>query len=169
MENANMAAEFGLSRIDHVGIIVRNVEVSEPWYREILGAKTFAYMGYEKESEAKMKAPFRHVFMTLGEQRVELVESMNWRGFSKHDDWGLIPHYAFMVSGEGLERYMDHFKKHGVKFAGPIFHPPITAASVYFCDPDGNHLELTVWEGYPYEKGKVDLVPWNDLQQSVGR
>jgi catechol-2,3-dioxygenase len=157
----------GIRRLDHVGIIVRDVEVAERWYQEALGARSFARVGYGEPTEAKMKAPFRHVFMMLGEQRVELVEAPKYLGFSKLDDWALFPHYAFMVDSDGLDRYIDHFSDLKIRFAGPIFHPPITAASVYLCDPSGNHIELTVWEGYPPEKGKVDLVPWNDLQEAA--
>lgn len=157
----------GIRRLDHVGIVVRDVERSEAWYHRALGAKTFARVGFGEDVEMKMKTPFRHVFMMLGEQRVELVEAPDWRGYSKPDDWALFPHYAFMVDTEGLDRYMAHFDEEGIAYAGPIFHPPITSASVYFCDPDGNHLELVVWEGYPRERGKVDVVPWNDLQQAA--
>ena len=156
----------GIRRIDHVGIIVSDAEVSEQWYVDVLGAEPFLRIGYGEEIECKMKAPFRHVFLMLGEQRIELVENASWRGFARYDDWGLIPHYAFMVTAEGLEYQMQRFREKRVKYAGPIFHPPAPPASVYFCDPDSNHLELTVWEGYPRDQGVVEVVPWNDLQHA---
>ena len=55
----------------------------------------------------------------------------------------------------------------GIAYQGPIVHPPMPVASVYFTDPDSNHLELSAWEGYDLDRGYTDYVRWDDLHQST--
>jgi catechol 2,3-dioxygenase-like lactoylglutathione lyase family enzyme len=161
----DIPARFAFKKIDHVGLMVRNVDVSEEWYTRVLGAVPFARDGYEIGEKTIMKSPYRHLFVQLHDQRLELVESPDWRGFNRKDDFSMSPHYAFAVSPEALDWYMQRFDEMGVKWQGPIVHPPMTVASIYFTDPDSNHLELAAWEGYDHSKAHTDYIHWDDLHQ----
>jgi catechol 2,3-dioxygenase-like lactoylglutathione lyase family enzyme len=156
---------YRIRQLDHVGMMVRNVDVSEEWYCRVLGAVPFQRVGYDAATNTKMRSPYRHLFMMLGDQRLELVEGPDWRGFNDPDDFSMSPHYAFMVAADALDWYMARFDEIGVRYQGPIVHPPMPVASIYFTDPDSNHLELTVWEGYDLSKGHTDYVHWDELHQ----
>ena len=59
------------------------------------------------------------------------------------------PHHAFAVRAEDVQPWVEHLGYWGVPFFGPRSHGP-TNCSIYFNDPDGNHLELSC-HGYPAE------------------
>jgi catechol 2,3-dioxygenase-like lactoylglutathione lyase family enzyme len=158
---------YQIQKIDHVGLLVRNVDVAEEWYTRVFGAVAFERVGYESDTTVKMKSPYRHLFVQLGTQRLELVEAPDWRGFNRANDFSMSPHYAFAVSPEALDWYIDRFKTLGIAFQGPIVHPPLPVASIYITDPDSNHLELAAWEGYDHAKGFTDYVHWDELHQKA--
>jgi catechol 2,3-dioxygenase-like lactoylglutathione lyase family enzyme len=160
-------ADHQVRQIDHVGMMVRNVDVAERWYVEVLGAVPFERVGYDVNTTTKMRSPYRHLFVMIGDQRLELVEGPDWRGFTRPDDYAMSPHYAFAVTPEALDWYLDRFDAMGIAYQGPIVHPPMPVASVYFTDPDSNHLELSAWEGYDLDRGYTDYVRWDDLHQST--
>src|SRR3546814_6440704 len=53
------------------------------------------------------------------------------------------PHFAFGTTAEGLLKFADHLRRHGIPFDGPRSHRGMSAASVYFRDVDGNNLEVS--------------------------
>src|SRR3546814_10527228 len=61
------------------------------------------------------------------------------------------PHFAFGTTAEGLLKFADHLRRHGIPFDGPRSHRGMSAASVYFRDVDGNNLEVSTWEDVPEE------------------
>ena len=54
-------------KINHIGIAVKNIEASVPFYRDVLG---MAYEGSEEVAEQKVRV----AFLTVGESRIELLE-----------------------------------------------------------------------------------------------
>jgi len=54
-------------KINHIGVAVRNIEASVPFYRDVLG---MAYEGSEEVAEQKVRV----AFLTVGESRIELLE-----------------------------------------------------------------------------------------------
>lgn len=60
------------------------------------------------------------------------------------EEAGPIPkqHFAFTVSEAEISRAAEEFRRAGVGALGPIVHDWISAASLYFADPDGHDLEL---------------------------
>ena len=54
-------------KISHIGIAVKNLEASIPFYRDVLGME---YEGSEVVAEQKVKV----AFLVIGESRVELLE-----------------------------------------------------------------------------------------------
>ena len=82
-------ADHQVRQIDHVGMMVRNVDVAERWYVEVLGAVPFERVGYDVNTTTKMRSPYRHLFVMIGDQRLELVEGPDWRGFTRPDDYAM--------------------------------------------------------------------------------
>jgi len=54
-------------KISHIGIAVKNLEASIPFYRDVLGME---YEGSEVVAEQKVKV----AFLVIGESRIELLE-----------------------------------------------------------------------------------------------
>lgn len=54
-------------KINHIGVAVKSIEASTPFYRDVLG---MAFEGTEVVAEQKVKV----AFFTVGESRVELLE-----------------------------------------------------------------------------------------------
>ncbi len=54
-------------KINHIGIAVKNIENSLPFYRDILGME---YEGSEEVAEQKVRV----AFLQIGESRIELLE-----------------------------------------------------------------------------------------------
>lgn len=59
------------------------------------------------------------------------------------------PHHAFEVRAEDVPAWIEQLEYWGVPFFGPRAHGA-TTCSIYFNDPDGNHLELHCTD-YPEE------------------
>ena len=60
------------------------------------------------------------------------------------EDAGKWPtqHFAFAVAEGELDRVAATLRERGVEVQGPVFHEWMSAASLYFADPDGHDLEI---------------------------
>ncbi|MBE0597220.1 MAG: methylmalonyl-CoA epimerase [Desulfuromonadales bacterium] len=56
------------NKLNHIGIAVRSLEASLPFYRDVLG---MAFEGTEEVAEQKVRV----AFLAIGESRVELLEA----------------------------------------------------------------------------------------------
>jgi len=80
------------------------------------------------------------------------------------------PHWSFGATPHGLSNFINRLKLEGIPFNGPRSHRGVSAVSVYFVDPDGNHLEVTTWSPVPEDLmelfpmgGKHGFIPWDKL------
>ena len=84
-----------LTKIEHIGIAVKDLSVAIPFYENVLGLKCYAI---EEVKEQKVKTAF---FM-LGETKIELLESTDADGpvgkFIEKKGEG-VHHIAFAVEG----------------------------------------------------------------------
>jgi hypothetical protein len=69
-----------------------------------------------------------------------------------------------------MAAFVQHLERAGVPFNGPRTHFGASVVSVYFCDPDGNHLEVSTWDPIPPgllettpAGGKFGFIPWPEL------
>ncbi len=97
------------THIEHIGIAVRSIEASIPYYEEVLGLKCYAV---EEVKDQKVKTAF---FM-VGQTKLELLESTDPEGpigkFIEKRGEG-IHHIAFAV--DDVDAALDHAAKNGVK------------------------------------------------------
>ncbi|MBI4971192.1 MAG: VOC family protein [Candidatus Omnitrophica bacterium] len=117
--------------LDHIAVIVRDMELSEKFYTRVLGGRViwknatncFIQLG-KKDVLALLAAPTGHPFKTL--------QKLQGKKFS---------HFGFQAKSEKeVRRFADHLRKHKVQ----IIEGPYTrsdGASVYFLDPNGYTLE----------------------------
>lgn len=97
------------THIEHIGIAVKNIEESIPYYEKVLGLKCYAV---EEVKDQKVKTAF---FM-VGQTKLELLESTDPEGpigkFIEKRGEG-IHHIAFAM--EDVDAALDHAAKNGVK------------------------------------------------------
>lgn len=97
------------THIEHIGIAVKNIEESIPYYEKVLGLTCYAV---EEVKDQKVKTAF---FM-VGQTKLELLESTDPEGpigkFIEKRGEG-IHHIAFAM--EDVDAALDHAAKNGVK------------------------------------------------------
>ncbi|VFU13214.1 methylmalonyl-CoA epimerase [anaerobic digester metagenome] len=98
-----------IKKIDHVGIAVKDLEVTLKLYEEVLGLKS---TGTEVVEEQKVKV----AFLPTGDSEVELLESTSPDGpiakyIAKNGEG--IQHLAFRV--DNLEQRLAELKEKGIR------------------------------------------------------
>jgi glyoxylase I family protein len=114
-----------LSHIDHVSVIISDLERSRRFYRDILGLKEIA----------KPKTfDFSVLWFELGNQQLHLL-------FKDRPDTISARHFALRVDDAKAAR--AHFAAHGVptQETTPIPH----CDRFFVADPDGNRVEVIQW------------------------
>ena len=98
-----------LTHIEHIGIAVKDLAVSIKYYEEVLGLKCYAI---EEVKDQKV----RTAFFTVGQTKLELLESMEQEGpigkFIEKRGEG-VHHIAFAV--DGIENALMEGKEKGLR------------------------------------------------------
>jgi glyoxylase I family protein len=118
-----------LERLDHVSLNVSDRSRSIGWYRDVLGLEQ------RKEPTEDAEPAFMGEFGAC----VALFQAENRSPERLPESVGLR-HVAFTV--DSLEQVQERLREHGVDFR---FEDHGNAHSVYFRDPDGHTIELTVY------------------------
>lgn len=124
---------MAVRKIEHVGVMVKNMETSIAFYRDVVGLEL---LGTLLHGNGTIKLAF------LGspgaaETQVELVEGYN----DSLPAEGKVHHLAFTV--DNLEAEIERIDKLGVTFIDPdITTLPNGARYRFFYGPDGEWLEL---------------------------
>jgi catechol 2,3-dioxygenase len=120
-------------KLGHVVLKIRSLDVSVPFYRDVLGLKEVARYG------AQM------VFFSCGENHHDLaLLEMGAHAASPADRQVGLYHVAFKVgdSLDDLRAFRDHLAAHHVPLAGQADHR--VSQALYFQDPDGILIEAYV-------------------------
>ena len=131
---------FKVTRIDHVGIAVKDLEAAKKFYTEILGLKD---SGEETVDEQKVKV----TFYPLGDSELELLQSTHPEGpIAKYIDRSGegIQHIALRV--DNIEAALADLKEKGVRLIDEMPRYGAGGASIAFVHPKatgGILLELS--------------------------
>jgi catechol 2,3-dioxygenase-like lactoylglutathione lyase family enzyme len=119
---------FRVQGLDHVALTVGDQELSDRWYREVLG------LGRDHAAE-------------WGDTPVALMAHGSGVALFKAaaDDQRAVGlrHFAFRVDRESFELAQEDLRGRGIAFE---IQDHGVAHSIYFRDPDGLQLELTAYE-----------------------
>jgi catechol 2,3-dioxygenase-like lactoylglutathione lyase family enzyme len=120
--------------IDHVALVVRDVERSIRWYGEVLGLE-------RRHAEAWGGVP---AFIGAGTTALALFPARDGASGppSGRDSIGMM-HLAFRVDGPGFAHAKEELTRRGIAWE---FQDHDISHSIYFDDPDGNQLEITTYE-----------------------
>jgi catechol-2,3-dioxygenase len=119
-------ASFRTQGLDHVAISVRDLEVSERFYAELLGLER----EHQEWHEPK--------FMVSGGSGLALFSTE-----SHGDRHPRVLHVAFRVDREAFEVAQETLTDRDIGFR---FSDHGACHSIYFDDPDGHQVELTTYE-----------------------
>ena len=134
-----------LKSIHHSAYRCRDAEETRAFYEDVLGLPLAAVVQEEKEPGSGRPNPFVHLFFRLGDGN--FIAFFDAPGTVKDGDFelahGFDRHVAFEAeSEEKLLAWRDQLNAGGVPCFGPIDHGFVK--SVYFADPNGLPLEITV-------------------------
>ena len=124
-------------KINHVGIAVKNIETSIPFYRDILG---MTFEGTEEVAEQKVRV----AFLQVGESRIELLEPTSPDSpvakFLEKNGEG-IHHLAYEV--DDLEKKLVELQNGGVRLIDQTPRKGAHGASIAFIHPKASGGVLT--------------------------
>jgi catechol 2,3-dioxygenase-like lactoylglutathione lyase family enzyme len=113
------------TQVDHVSVIITDVERSRRFYRDLLGLK---------EINKPRTFDFVVVWFALGNQQLHLL-------LKPAPDTRSPRHFALRVTDAAAAR--SYFREHGLT---PEETTPIPGADRFFIhDPDGNRIEIIHW------------------------
>lgn len=131
---------FDISRVDHIGIAVKDLEQAKKFYTEILGLKA---QGEEVVEQQQVKV----CFIPCGDSEIELLESTSPEGpiakFIEKKGEGL-QHIALRV--DNIEQTLADLKAKGVRLIDETPRYGAGGASIAFVHPKatgGILLELS--------------------------
>jgi catechol 2,3-dioxygenase-like lactoylglutathione lyase family enzyme len=130
-----MVAEirYGVESIDHIAIPVRDLELNQAFYLDTLGLKF-------KTTRRNPDGSPRQTYVLAGEN----IIGLHLPGVSAETSSSSAPRIAVSVSSERLAQVENNLRLAKLPFKGPVEHAedaPLVR-SIYFDDPDGNHLEF---------------------------
>jgi catechol-2,3-dioxygenase len=121
---------FAIQSLGHVVLRVRDLERSEPFYRDVLGL------------QVREKVPGRGVFFTCGQQHHDLAIFQLGEGAPGPEEHRVgLYHVALKLPNfTQLKAAYQHAKASGANIVGMNHHGG--SKSVYLKDPDGIEIEI---------------------------
>jgi catechol 2,3-dioxygenase-like lactoylglutathione lyase family enzyme len=147
-----------ISSINHIQLIVRDMEESVLFYRDILGLEVVKTTGKSYLDNVSLSPITRNYFFKMGNGELLTLIELKDAPVPEPSIWDLWPasldstphirkmdHLAFNVDSLAeLEWFRQHFIRNGVKVTD-ILGRERFVKSIYFVDPTGNALEIATW------------------------
>lgn len=128
---------MNLSHIEHIGIAVKNLEESIPYWENIFGLKCYSV---EEVAEQKVKT----AFFKVGQTKIELLESTDPEGpigkFIEKKGEG-VHHIAFAVNG--LEEALAETEGKGIQLIDKTPRKGAEGLHIAFLHPKSTYGVLT--------------------------
>ncbi|MDD3737849.1 MAG: methylmalonyl-CoA epimerase [Lentimicrobiaceae bacterium] len=128
---------MNIKHIEHIGIAVKSIEESLPYWEGVLGLKCYAI---EEVADQKVKT----AFFKVGQTKIELLESTDPEGpvgkFLANKGEG-VHHIAFAV--DNIEGALSEAKEKGVRLIDEVPRKGAEGLSIGFLHPKFTHGVLT--------------------------
>ena len=126
-----------ISRIEHIGIAVKSLDESIPYYENVLGLKCYAV---EEVADQKVKT----AFFKVGQTKLELLEPTDAESpvakFIEKRGEG-IHHLAFAV--DGVKQALEEVAEKGVRLIDKKPRPGAEGLNIAFLHPKSTFGVLT--------------------------
>jgi catechol 2,3-dioxygenase-like lactoylglutathione lyase family enzyme len=156
-----MAAEVknGVQTIDHIAIPVRDLQLNQDFYLNVLGLK------YKTTRRNPDGSP-RQTYVLAGDN----IIGLHLPGVQVETSRSSGPRLGVSVSPERLAQVEEGLRAAGHSLRGPLEQGEDTPflRSIYCDDPDGNHLEFCVRRKPPFEECiSHTLYETSDLNRAI--
>ena len=140
-----MVAEVktGVLTVDHIAIPVRDLELNQDFYLNVLGLK------YKTTRRNPDGSP-RQTYVLAGEN----IIGLHLPGVNAAVSASSGPRIGVSVSQQKFAEVQQKLGQKNYHFRGPVEHPEESPfeVSLYFDDPDGNHLEFCIRRKEPFDE-----------------
>ena len=132
-------SDLAVTQIDHVSVLITDVDRSRRFYRDVLGLK---------EIPKPRTFTFSVLWFDLGNQQLHLL-------LAPRPDAVSLRHFALRVPDARAAR--EHFRRHGITTEESTLIPHCDR--FFVADPDSNRIEIIQWlQPYdPVESGAAEL------------
>lgn len=153
-----------IKRIHHVAYRCKDAKETVEFYQKFLGMKFILAISEDKVPSTKEPDPYMHVFLDAGQGNIlaffELTRAAPMSRDFNTPAW--VQHIAFeLPTLQDLEAARVKLLDAGIEVVGPTDHSIIR--SIYFFDPNGHRVELTVDTSTPEMLARLDEVKWKML------
>jgi catechol 2,3-dioxygenase-like lactoylglutathione lyase family enzyme len=153
-------------RIHHVAYRCRDAQQTVQWYQKYLKMDFVLAIAEDNVPSTGAPDPYMHVFLDAGQGNVlaffELPNSPPMGRDSNTPEW--VQHISFKVDNLAtLEDAKKRLQADGIDVVGITDHTIFK--SIYFFDPNGHRLELSVDTATPEMNAKLDEVKWAMLDE----
>ncbi len=164
-----------ISGFHHVAYRCRDAEETRKFYVEILGLKDAAALAFDKDPAGNDR-PFMHLFFQMGDgSYIAFFDEPNSvsEGLFGMKDGIEDYHFAFEVgSMDEQAQFMTRLQEAKVPVFGPIDHE--FCHSIYFFDPNGLALEITVRDAKHDQimadegaRAKAEITKWTERTRAL--
>jgi catechol 2,3-dioxygenase-like lactoylglutathione lyase family enzyme len=172
------ALERGLTprMLNHLAYVTHDVAATADFYTRILGMELASTIFDDHVPSTGEDFPYFHIFFRMADgSTIAFFECTDLPPPAKstHAAYDTFNHVALQVANqEELRRWYEWLKQCGVDVLGPVDHKGMIE-SIYFHDPNGIRLELTVpldkeWNRHT-KQGYDDLKLWVDTKERARR
>jgi catechol 2,3-dioxygenase-like lactoylglutathione lyase family enzyme len=162
--------------LNHLAYVTHDVAATADFYTRVLGMELASTIFDDHVPSTGEDFPYFHIFFRMADgSTIAFFECTDLppAAPSTHPAYDTFNHVALQAeSSEELRRWRDWLVQCGVEVLGPIDHKGMIE-SVYFHDPNGIRLELTVpidqeWNRHT-RQGYADLKLWVDTKERAKR
>ncbi len=157
---------MSLKRIHHVAYRCNDAKETVAFYRDKLGMDFKLAIAEDRVPSTQEPDPYMHVFLDAGMGNVlaffELPNSPDMGRDPNTPEW--VQHIAFEVDSlDELVATKEKLETAGLEVLGPVDHGIFD--SIYFYDPNGHRLELTVNKGSATDLERLQAVADDMLEE----
>ena len=162
--------------LNHLAYVTHDVAATADFYTRILGMELASTIFDDHVPSTGEDFPYFHIFFRMADgSTIAFFECTDLPPAAKstHPAYDTFNHVALQVaSQEELRRWHTWLKQNDVEVLGPVDHKGIIE-SIYFHDPNGIRLELTVpldkeWNRHT-QQGYADLKLWVETKERAKR
>jgi catechol 2,3-dioxygenase-like lactoylglutathione lyase family enzyme len=155
-----------IKRIHHVAYRCKDAKKTVEWYIKYLNMDFVLAIAEDNVPSTGAPDPYMHVFLDAGQGNVlaffELPTQPEMGRDQNTPAW--VQHLALEIgSMDELLAAKARLEADGIEVIGPTNHTIFQ--SIYFFDPNGHRLELSVNTATQEMKDKLDAVKWDMLNE----